>query len=245
MTLAIIIAGAAAGGFVQGLSGFAFGLVALAFWAWVVEPEMAGPMVVFGSLLGQLVALRMVRIGFRSRHIPPLLLGGLGGVPVGVALLDIIDPTGFQLMVGLVLMAFCPALLMAAALPRVGGGRAADAAVGVVGGVMGGLGGLSGPAPTLWCALHPWSKDEQRAIIQTFNLGIHVLALSAYGLAGNLGPETLRMCLLIAPVLLLPALLGARLYDHLNDRAFRRLVLVLLTLSGVALVAGAVRTLLS
>jgi uncharacterized protein len=33
--------GAAVGGFVQGLSGFAFGLAAMAIWAWCIEPVTA------------------------------------------------------------------------------------------------------------------------------------------------------------------------------------------------------------
>jgi hypothetical protein len=58
-----LLAGAALGGFVQGLSGFAFGLVALAVWAWVMEPQVAGPLGVFGSLVGQLLALPSWRRG--------------------------------------------------------------------------------------------------------------------------------------------------------------------------------------
>ncbi|SCU76124.1 exported hypothetical protein [Cupriavidus necator] len=39
-TLLIVIAGAAVAGFVQGLSGFAFGMVAMSFWAWAIEPQL-------------------------------------------------------------------------------------------------------------------------------------------------------------------------------------------------------------
>ena len=46
-----VLFGALAAGFVQGLSGFAFGLVAMTFWVWVIPPQLAGPLVVFGSLL--------------------------------------------------------------------------------------------------------------------------------------------------------------------------------------------------
>lgn len=34
----VVALGAAVAGFVQGLSGFAFGMVAMSFWAWVLEP---------------------------------------------------------------------------------------------------------------------------------------------------------------------------------------------------------------
>jgi hypothetical protein len=56
-----VILGACLGGFVQGLSGFAFGLVAMAFWAWAVAPQVAGPMVVFGSLVGQILTIGTMR----------------------------------------------------------------------------------------------------------------------------------------------------------------------------------------
>ncbi|MET0890224.1 MAG: sulfite exporter TauE/SafE family protein, partial [Stenotrophomonas maltophilia] len=37
----VVALGAIVAGFVQGLSGFAFGLVALSFWAWVLDPKLA------------------------------------------------------------------------------------------------------------------------------------------------------------------------------------------------------------
>ena len=73
-----VILGAIAAGFVQGLSGFAFGLVAMAFWAWSVAPQLAGPMVVFGALLGQLLSLTAVRRSLDLRLISPFIIGGDG-----------------------------------------------------------------------------------------------------------------------------------------------------------------------
>ena len=45
----VIALGAAVAGFVQGLSGFAFGMVAMSFWAWVLPPQEAAALSVFGS----------------------------------------------------------------------------------------------------------------------------------------------------------------------------------------------------
>src|SRR5687768_167494 len=36
-----VVLGAALAGFVQGLSGFGFGLTAMALWAWTLEPRLA------------------------------------------------------------------------------------------------------------------------------------------------------------------------------------------------------------
>ena len=84
MIIAVVVLGAALAGFVQGLSGFAFGLVALAVWAWVLEPALAGPLVVFGSLVGQVVALPQLRLASLPRALP-FVLGGLVGVSVSYA----------------------------------------------------------------------------------------------------------------------------------------------------------------
>ena len=40
--------GAAVAGFVQGLSGFAFGMVSMSFWAWALDPRLAAALAVFG-----------------------------------------------------------------------------------------------------------------------------------------------------------------------------------------------------
>ena len=234
----LVLLGAVAGGFVQGLSGFAFGLVAMAFWAWFVTPQLAGPMVVFGSLIGQLLSAGAVRRGFEPGRVLPFLLGGTLGVPIGVLALSYLDPVMFQAGVGALLSAYCPAMLFARDLPRITvGGRLADSGIGFVGGVMGGIGGLTGPAPTLWCTLRGWGNDAQRAVFQSFNLVMQALTLGIYAASGLLTAEAGRMFVLIAPAMIVPTLIGARLYRRFSEVAFRRLVLLLLTLSGFVLLA--------
>src|SRR5262249_39574491 len=86
-----VLLGALAAGFVQGLSGFAFGLVAMTIWAWTIAPQLAGPLVVFGSLVGQLLSLGVVRHGFNAHRVWPFVLGGSVGTPIGVWMLRYID----------------------------------------------------------------------------------------------------------------------------------------------------------
>ena len=85
--LLVIAIGAAAAGFVQGLSGFGFSLVAVAVWAWVTAPETMAPLVVACALLGQLLGIGTIRRSFDLRRASPFIAGGLLGVPLGAALL--------------------------------------------------------------------------------------------------------------------------------------------------------------
>lgn len=225
----------------QGLTGFAFGLVAMAFWVWVLPPDTAGPLVVGCSLLGQLLAGRRTWAGFRNPAVWPFLIGGVLGVPLGTWLLPHIDPAAFRLGLGVFLVLWCPAMLAAARLPAVTvGGLAADAIAGWLGGILGGIGGLSGPVPTLWVALRRWERDVQRGMFQAFNTAMHIMALGAYAANGLIGAQQAWLFPLAAPFMVLPALAGARMYARLDAAMFRRLVLGLLFLAGSVLVVNGI-----
>ena len=244
--LGIVALGAIAAGFVQGLSGFGFGMVAMSFWAWTLDPRLAAVLAVCGALTGQIVAAVTVRRGFDRARLLPFVLGGLAGIPLGVAVLPRLDMDAFKLVLGTLLVLWCPAMLMAKQLPRITrGGRVADAMVGLAGGVMGGLGGFTGVLPTLWCTLRGMDKDAQRAIIQNFNLAMLLVTFVTYVATGLITRPTLPLLAIVIPAMLVPSLLGARLYLGISEARFRQVVLGLLTLSGVAMLAGSLLKMLA
>ena len=241
----LLLTGAVVAGFVQGLSGFGFSMVAMSFWVWGLDPRAAAVLAVFGSLTGQIVAAFSVRRTLGWRDLMPFLAGGAMGVPIGVALLPHLNPAWFKLVFGTLLVAWCPVMLFAHQLPKfTAGGRWADAAVGSVGGFLGGLGGFSGAAPTLWCTLRGMDKTRQRSIIQTFNLAALAVTMAAYVTTGAVDRALLPTMAMVAVALLVPSLIGARVYVGLSPAAFRRVVLSLLSLSGLAMLATSIPKLL-
>jgi uncharacterized membrane protein YfcA len=238
--LLLLAFGAALAGLVQGISGFAFAMVAMSVWVWGIEPRLAAVMAVSGGLVGQIFSVFTVRRGLRLPVLLPFLLGGLLGVPLGAWALPHLEPAAFKLTLGLFLLLCCPAMLLAPRLSRItAGGRSADLLVGVLGGVMGGIGGFSGVLPSLWITLRGWDKDLQRSVIQNFSLAALSATLAAYVVAGTATPDMLPKFAVVAPALLLPSYLGSRIYHGLSPLAFRRVVLLLLTLAGLAMVAAA------
>jgi len=222
VVLAVLV-GTVGAAFVAGLSGFAFGMIGLSVWAWVLEPRLLSPMVVFGSLVAQLVSLGAVRRGHSWRRLLPFLIGGIAGVPLGVRLLGVIDLRWFRGLPGVVLIVYCTGMLLARDLPPLRhGGRAADTIAGLIGGVMGGLAGLTGPVPTLWCTLRRWDKDVQRSVFQSFNVTMHAITLASYGWTGMLTIEVGWVFALMLPAILLPTWLGARFYQRISEGVFRR-----------------------
>ena len=235
----LLAGGAALAGLVQGISGFAFAMVAMSVWVWGVEPRLAAAMAVAGGLLGQCVGLFTVRRGLQPAVLLPFVAGALLGVPVGVWALPRLDPAWFKLLLGLFLVLCCPPMLLVGRLPRVSaGGRWADALVGLLGGVMGGIAGFSGVLPSLWVTLRGWDKDLQRGVIQNFSLAALAATLVAYIASGALTLQMATKFAVVAPAMLLPALLGARIYRGLSPLAFRRVVLLLLSAAGLAMLAA-------
>jgi uncharacterized membrane protein YfcA len=239
----VLIVGACVAGFVQGLSGFAFSLVALSFWAWAVPPQLAGPLAVFGSLLGQLLAMNTLRKGFDLKKALPLIVGGAVGVPIGTALLPHVDQSVFKAAIGVLLIAWAPAMLFVAKFPRIDrAGPVADASIGAAGGILGGLAGMTGAIPALWCILRAWDRDTQRAVLQAFNTAMHVMTLIAYLIGGIITRDAAGLFPILALAMIVPVLLGQRLYRAVDDLTFRRIVLGLLFVAGIVLLGSAIRT---
>lgn len=239
--LILLIVGAIVAGFVQGLSGFAFGMVAMSFWVWGIEPRVALVMAVFGGLIGQLVAAVSVRRRLQLATLLPFLVGGMLGIPLGIAVLPHLDSTLFKVFFGLVLIVWCPVMLFAKHLPRVSDcGRIGDGLAGVGGGVMSGIGGFAGIVPTLWCTLRGFEKEQQRAIIQNFNLAVLSVTMTAYIATGAVTRDMFPQLPIVAAALIIPNVVGARIYIGLSEAAFRRIVLALLSLSGGVMLATSI-----
>ncbi len=105
---------------------------------------------------------------------------------------------------------------------------------------MGGIGGFTGTLPTLWCTLRGYDRHVQRAVIQNFNLSMLLVTMGAYLATGIVTLEVLPMFAIVLPAMLLPTVLGTRFYKKINDVTFRKIVLTLLTASGIALLISSV-----
>jgi len=235
--LVLILAGALAGGFVNGLTGFGTGLTALPLWLQAVEPLVAAQLVSAASIVGHISTLPAIWHAVDWRRLAPMLLAGLIGVPIGGWILPGISLPTFKLTVGTLLIAYCAFMLLAAGRLRLAaGGRGAEAVIGLAGGVLAGLAGLSGMLPTLWAALKGWPKEERRMVFQVFNLTILSAMLLANLVQGRIGLRFVVAIGVALPGTLLGARLGSLVYRRLDDRRFDRIVLLLLLLSGVGLV---------
>lgn len=92
--------------------------------------------------------------------------------------------------------------------------------------------------------LRGYEKDRQRGVIQNFNLSMLLVTMATYLGTGMVTRDMLPLFAIVAPAMLVPTLLGARLYAGLSEARFRQIVLGLLTVSGVAMLLSSLPRLL-
>jgi len=238
--------GAAVAGLVQGISGFAFAMAAMAIWVWGVNPQLAAVMAVFGGLTGQIISVLRVRRGWHLELLWPFLLGSAIGIPLGTRLLPMLDPNRFKLVLGTLLVVCCSAMLATSRLPHIKkGGRLADAVVGLLGGVMAPLSGFSGLAPALWCTLRGYTKDAHRAVLQNFNLVVLGATFGSLVWSGRAHAGLLPQMGVVAGSLIIPSIYGSKIYIGMSPKAFRDGVLWLLVFAGAVMLAASLKTMIN
>lgn len=242
----IFILGAGLAGFVQGLTGFAFALIAMSFWVWILPPQLSAPLVVFASLWCHLISLsKEPKHDFSVNLLLPYILAGLIGVPLGTLLLHIVDAERFKFILGLFLIIWCPIMYFT---PRIAWlesmGNKADASIGFIGGVLGGLGGFCGALPSAWVMLKNLPKAQQRYILRHFNFAIQLFTLLVYLWQGTLNISQLPYITVLILAVSVPAIWGAKLFYRISEKQFKHIVLSLLFASGCLLVSTALSKLI-
>jgi uncharacterized membrane protein YfcA len=234
--LAVFLGGTFAAACISGLAGFGFALIATAIWLHALEPVQSAPLMVVYGLLVQVYAFWKLKNSLSYNRLLPFVLGSALGVPFGVGLLAWASPGHLRIGTGVFLVLFSLYSLVRPTLPQFhSAGRVADAGVGVLNGILGGATALAGIVVVIWSGLRGWSKDEQRAVFQPTTFATYLMVALWLGGSGRITPDIVWSFILGLPALAVGSWLGWRLYGRLDESAFRKVVLVLLLISGAAL----------
>src|SRR5207249_3113292 len=84
--------------------------------------------------------------------------------------------------------------------------------------------------------LRAWPKDVQRAVFQPVIIATSAMTVISLGASGAFAADTVKLFLLGLPMLLAGTWVGMKLYGRLDEASFRKIVLILLLVSGIFLV---------
>jgi uncharacterized membrane protein YfcA len=227
-----------AGAFVSGMAGFAFSAVAGAILLHVFQPSEAVPLMMACSVGVQASTLLTLRHHMRWRESLFLIAGGLLAMPIAVFLLQSADTRSLQIAFGGLITAYAAYSLFRPALSHLPtmDHQGRNILIGFGGGLIGGLTAMPGALPTIWCDMHGMPKDQQRGLVQPFIAAMQVSALVLL-LSRHELPSNILIDLAVSlPPLAAGTTLGVLMFRRVNEALFRRIILIMLLVSGLSLV---------
>ena len=231
----VILAGAAAGGFINGLAGFGTALLSLGIWLQVMPPWQAVSIIAAMSVVSGVQGLWLIRgeITGGVQRLPRFLLPALLGLPLGVAVLELISAPVLKVVIAAFMILYGAFFAFRRSLPHLSRPMPKiDSLIGFSGGVLGGAASLSGALPTMWCAMQPWTKGETSAVLRPYNAVIMGIATAAFVWQGYFNRETLIFTLIALPATLISSQIGVIVFRRISDSQFRRLLVWLLFAAG-------------
>ncbi len=222
---------------VSGLAGFAFALIASGPFFYLLPPVEASALVLSSSLVAQIAAQLRLRQMPDWKRLAPFALGGIFGLPLGLAILTIVPAGPFRLSLGIFLVGYS-IISLCLGEPRqlMWADRKADVIVGFLSGILGGIAGISGALLTIWVSFRGWTAQQQRAVYAPYFVMNQLIALPLLLPFVDLR-HFLHAFLLGAPLIVIGAMIGVSMFRATTASQFRLIVLGLLAFSGVSLVA--------
>ena len=237
-TLALLACALLGAAYVRGYSGFGFSAIFIAIAALVTNPLPLIPVVFGCELLMTLVQGPGVIAHVDWRRVGALLAGAALVLPVSVGLILSMGEAEVRLAVSLVIFVLAGVLATGWVLER-RIGAAGHLGVGALAGAANaaGVGGL--PVATFLTA-QPIPAPVFRASMVAFLTGIDLITLPLMWAGGLVTGDTLMALAAAFPIAALGVWLGGRRFGAASPTSFRRMAIaLLLTLSGIGLVRGA------
>ncbi len=232
--LLLAAAVAAAGGALRGFTGTGNSMLMTPLYALIFGPV---PTVALIVLFDVAVALPLMRHAFRLtrwRIVLPLAAASWITMPAGTWLLIHLDPEIMKKVMAAAVLAFALVLLTGWRY-RGRVGTPATLAVGAVTGVSVGATAMGGPIYNLYILNTPGDRHAHRAAFNSLISLTAAAVLALLVLNGAVAALTLWQAAVIFPVFASFIWVGSRLFRRANEAVFRRTVLIVLAVMGVAI----------
>jgi uncharacterized protein len=232
----ILLFGAFFAGIVQGATGFGSGIVLNAFWLHILEPSAAISLNIVSCLFVSALPIYKLRKTLDFSKLKSFVTFGVIGIPTGLILLTMTDPTIFKTTVGFILVLFSIWKFRSKdILINFKSNPALDRFIGFVSGILGGFAALGGILPTIWVNLQRLPKNTQRGTYEPFIFITSIAAVISFYFAGFLNLDILYNFLKVFPALIFGSLIGVKIYSFIDEALFRQVILGLIFLAGIVL----------
>ena len=200
----ILLFGAFFAGIVQGATGFGSGIVLNAFWLHILEPSAAISLNIVSCLFVSALPIYKLRKTLDFSKLKSFVVFGVIGIPTGLLILTMTDPTIFKTTVGFILVIFSIWKFRSKnILINFRSNPTLDKLIGFISGILGGFAALGGILPTIWVNLQRLPKNTQRGTYEPFIFITSIAAVVSFYFAGLLTLDIFYNFLKVFPALVI------------------------------------------
>jgi len=221
--------------FVQGTTGFGFGLTSMALLPLIILPQQANVLMTILATVNSLIIAIYMRKHADWKLVGLFLSGAVFGLPIGVHLLRSLDEEMLKRVVGVTVTG---AALCVMFFDRLHSRPLSDflaPVAGSAGGVLSGVASIGGPPVILYSLLRRSDKETMKATLVTYFTMSGCVKTCMLIWVGMMTPKFGLGGLLLSPVVYVGTHLGMRLFSRIPQKLFRRIVCGLLMVIGLSM----------
>lgn len=221
----------------QGVSGFGFGIMAMAFLPFVMDIKQAVVLVAYSSLISVILLGCKFRHSLKVNDIKKALIGIFLGIPMGVILLKRLDKDIIEELLGI-------AIIMAGLQLYYGkerslkkmAGNFGQYFAGFISGTLGGAFSMGGPPLVIYSHAQNWGKEKLMANLQflfVFSLGWRLVI---YSLNDLVTIKITLLAILLSPIILIGSNLGAKHLLKIPSNGLKKITGMILIILGLMII---------
>ncbi len=221
-------------GFIQGLSGFGFGMIAIPVLAFVISIKTAIPMAAMcGFVLLAIVAYQL-RDDLDFKYAIPIFISSIIGIPFGIWFLKYGDDWLLKLALGIFLIIFSFYSMFKNEI-RLNLPERFSYAVGFLSGLLSGAFSTGGPPVIVYLAVKGFEGLRFKGVLTSYFLLNSLVMNIAFACTGVITHEVIGYFAICAPFVAVGSYIGARYYHSLDQALFKKIVYAMILIAGVLL----------
>lgn len=233
LTFVLVAAITLAASYIQGATGFGFGIFAMILLPSILAYTEAN---VLSSILSSLSSLFVAILMFRKIHwrntVFPVV-GCLVSTYLAVSIIKTQSPKVLTLLLGVALFALSIYFFFFSDKIKIKPTWYAGLIAGILSGIMSGMFSMGGPPVVIYFMQSEDNTDEYMATISAYFVLSGVIAISMKAAAGFITVPVWISLAVGVPAMLLGSFVGKRTRDHINAKLIKRIVYGFMATSGI------------
>lgn len=217
--------------FVRGAAGFGLAMTAMPLLNLFMPYLDTVILAVYLNLMFSVIHLIRSRGSISMQNLILTLIFGIIGVTIGVIILKGVNHSLLKTIAGIIIILFGFSILSGFQL-RVKNKSFAFSTAALAGGILAGSASVGGPAAAIILGGTGLKQDKFRYAMSVFFLVTYLYSAVMYGATGLLGLNNIKMILFTLPFMAVGLIAGDKIAGNLNRKVFRRMILILLIITG-------------